>query len=127
MEVQLTEEGATGVLFDGVPERFRVLQWHKAEVKRLPPGGRCLATSPDSAVQAMQWGPRACSLQCHVEVETGMVENWVADPVFEDALEKVLGAGGAARLSAACEAKMPAFNDLAERLYINWLQLSAQT
>ena len=53
MKVQLTEAGATGVLFDGLPETFETLQWHSAEVKQMPAGAQCLATSPACAVQAM--------------------------------------------------------------------------
>jgi GMP synthase-like glutamine amidotransferase len=38
MDVQLTEEGATGILFDDLPEIFPCLQWHGAEVKQMPAG-----------------------------------------------------------------------------------------
>ena len=56
MDVQLTEEGASGVFCDGLPERFPTLQWHSAEVTQMPAGATCLATSPACAVQAMKWG-----------------------------------------------------------------------
>ena len=63
MEVQLTEDGATGILFDGIPEKISCLQWHGAEIKKLPVGAKVLATSKDCAVQAMSWGlePTRCS------------------------------------------------------------------
>ena len=35
LEVKLTEEGATGIIFDGLPETFYCLQWHSAEVKEI--------------------------------------------------------------------------------------------
>ncbi|MEF2548018.1 type 1 glutamine amidotransferase [Aurantimonas sp. E1-2-R+4] len=124
-EVQLTEGGATGIFFDGVPERFQALQWHGAEVKQIPPGAKCLATSPACAVQAMQWGPRAYSLQFHAEAEPETARNWSAVPAYESQLEAALGPGGAARLIADCDAEMAAFNQIAERLYINWLQTAA--
>ena len=50
MDVALTEEGASGVLMDGLPERFETLQWHSAEITRLPVGAQVLATSPACAV-----------------------------------------------------------------------------
>ncbi len=124
--VELTEDGATGVFFDGVPDRFRTLQWHGAEIKRMPAGAQCLATSPDCAVQAMQWGPRAYSVQFHVEIEPDTVAAWAAIPAYAASLEKALGHDGAARLRAECDAEMRAFNTIAERLYINWLQAAAQ-
>ncbi|PWE33790.1 GMP synthase [Maritimibacter sp. 55A14] len=126
MEVQLTEAGASGVLFDGLPERFNCLQWHGAEVSQMPAGAQCLATSPACAVQAMKWGTRAASAQFHVETEADTVANWAAIPAYAAALEGALGADGAARLQADVEAEMDRFNEMAERLYINWMQMTAQ-
>jgi GMP synthase-like glutamine amidotransferase len=59
MDVALTEEGASGVLMDGLPERFETLQWHSADITRLPVGAQLLAISPACAVQAMKWRTRA--------------------------------------------------------------------
>jgi GMP synthase-like glutamine amidotransferase len=125
--VQLTEAGATGVILDGLPEQFPCLQWHSAEITKMPLGGQCLATSPDCAVQAMSWGPRAYSLQFHVEIETDTVANWLDIPEYATALDLALGKGAGAKLAAGCAAKMSTFNQLAERIYINWMQTSAQT
>ena len=126
LDVQLTEMGATGVFFDGMPEVFKTLQWHSAEVTQMPVGASCLATSPLSPVQGMRWGPRAYSLQFHIEVEPDTVENWAQIPEYAEALEKALGADGVATMKAAAEAEMKAFNDAAERLYMNWLQTAAK-
>lgn len=126
MPVELTADGADGTLFDGLPESFDCLQWHGAEVTALPEGAGCLAASPACAVQAMQWGPRAVSVQFHVEIETETVDAWAAIPAYAAALDRALGPDGADRLRADCMARMDAFQARAERLYINWLQLSAQ-
>lgn len=126
MDVILTEAGASGVMFDGIPERFPCLQWHSAEVTRLPEGAQCLATSPACAVQAMKWGTRAHSVQFHVEVEKNTVANWAGVPEYAAALERALGTEGAAQLAADVSARLPDFNAMAERLYINWLQTAAQ-
>ncbi len=126
MDVQLTEVGATGVLFDGLPEKFACLQWHSAEVKKLPVGAEVLATSPDCAVQAMKWGPRAYSLQFHVELQDNTIPDWAGIDEYAGALEKALGEGAADRLAAEAAEHMPKFNEMSERLYINWLQTSAQ-
>jgi GMP synthase-like glutamine amidotransferase len=125
-EVALTDPGAAATLFDGFPERFETLQWHGAEVTRLPGGAACLAASPACAVQAMQWGPRAWSAQFHVEVEADTVPAWAAIPEYAAALDAALGPGGAQSLGADCARRMPAFETLAERLYINWMQAAAQ-
>jgi len=126
-EVQLTEMGATGVFLDALPTRFDCLQWHSAEVKQMPAGADCLATSPDCAVQAMKWGPRAFSLQFHVEIESDTVPSWASIPEYASALDAAMGQGAVARLTEACEQRMTQFNTLAERLYMNWLQCAART
>ena len=125
-KVQLTDDGLTGVIFDALPEAFSCLQWHSAEVKRMPAGAICLATSPDCAVQAMSWGPRAYSMQFHLEVEADTVENWAAIPSYAEDLETALGKNGVVELKVACENNMSEFSQLAERFYINWLQTSAK-
>ncbi|HIB18246.1 MAG TPA: type 1 glutamine amidotransferase [Alphaproteobacteria bacterium] len=126
LKVKLTEEGSTGILFDGLPETFNCLQWHTAEVKRMPAGAQCLATSSDCAIQAMSWGPRAYSMQFHLEVEHDTVDNWIAVPSYSEALASVLGVNGAPMLKAACDAQAGCFKQMAERFYINWLHTSAK-
>ena len=126
MDVQLTEEGASGVILDGLPEIFPCLQWHSAEIKQMPPGATCLATSSACAVQAMKWGTRAFSAQFHIEVEADTVENWAAIPEYASALDGALGAGAVPRLREDVSVQIGAFNTMAERLYINWMQLSAK-
>ena len=126
LPVQMTEMGAESIFLDDVPETFPCLQWHGAEVTRLPEGAKVLATSPDCAVQAMSWGPRALSMQFHLEVEADTVRNWTAIPAYSDALDGAFGPGGADRLAADCVARMAEFNTVAERVYINWLQATAR-
>jgi GMP synthase-like glutamine amidotransferase len=126
LPVRLTQMGADSVFLDNVPEEFPCLQWHGAEVSRLPEGAVVLATSPECAVQAMSWGPRALSMQFHMEVETDTVENWTAIPAYRAALDQAFGPGGADRMAKDCAARMGEFNTIAERIYINWLQATAR-
>jgi GMP synthase-like glutamine amidotransferase len=126
LPVRLTQMGADSVFLDNVPEEFPCLQWHGAEVSRLPEGAVVLATSPECAVQAMSWGPRALSMQFHMEVEADTVENWVAIPAYRAALDQAFGPGGADRMAADCAARMSEFNTIAERIYINWLQATVR-
>jgi len=127
LDVHLTEAGASGVFFDGLPEKFDCLQWHSAEVTELPAGTQVLATSPDCAVQAIKWGTRAFSTQFHVEIEADTVNNWNNIPEYAGALDKAIGKENVDQLEAKCAARMSDFNAMAERLYINWLQATART
>ena len=126
MDVQLTEDGASGVFFDGLPEIFPALQWHSAEVTQMPAGAYCMATSPACAVQAMRWQNTAYSVQFHLEVEDDTVDNWAAIPEYADALAKSLGPDGASILKRDCAERMKRFEAMTERVYINWLQTAAK-
>ncbi|MFK7940078.1 MAG: type 1 glutamine amidotransferase [Roseovarius sp.] len=125
-KVQLTEAGASGVLFDGLPEEFECLQWHSAEVTQLPDGAAVLATSPACAIQAMRWQTRAFSMQFHIEIEADTVDNWNNIPEYAGALDQAIGAGKVKELEAECASRMQTFNAMAERLYMNWLQTTAK-
>lgn len=127
LDVQLTEEGASGVWMDGLPETFKCLQWHSAEITRLPEGATVLATSPACTVQAMKWGTRAYSTQFHVELESDTVANWAVIPAYANALKSALGEDGVAIMEQGAAENMSDFNAMAERLYINWLQCAAKT
>jgi len=126
MEVQLTEAGASGVLFDGLPAAFDCLQWHSAEVTALPGGAQVLATSPACPVQAMKWETRAYSMQFHIEIEEDTVRTWNTIPEYAGALDKAIGADAVRQVEADCAARMADFNAMAERLYINWLQATSR-
>jgi len=127
LDVHLTQEGASGVFLDGLSETFACLQWHSAEITKLPAGAQVLATSPACAVQAMKWGPRAYSLQFHLEVEEATVADWKKIPEYAQALESAMGKDGGVRLETQVIDAMPQFNQAAERVYINWMQAAART
>ena len=126
MDVHLTEKGASGVLFDGVSETFKCLQWHSSEVTVVPEGAEVLASSEKCCVQAMKWGTRAYSFQFHLEVEDNTVESWSKIYEYKSALEKVKGIDGIKTLEQECNKEMPNLNRDAERVYINWMQTSAR-
>ena len=75
----------------------------------------------------MSWGPRAHSLQFHLEVEADTVKNWSEIPAYADALKSALGERGVDTLADACEQNMNAFQTMSERVYINWMQTAART
>ena len=127
LEIELTENGARGVFFDGLPEKIPCLQWHSAEITVLPEGAQVLATSPDCVVQAMKWGPRAYSVQFHLEIEPDTVRSWANIPAYKSALEAALGPESATVLENEAQLRMREINDAAERVYMNWLQTAAQT
>jgi GMP synthase-like glutamine amidotransferase len=87
-ELQLTEAARADSLFRVLPPMIRGLQWHGAEVRRVPPGGEVLATNAWSAVQALRVGQWAWGVQFHMEVDDSTVDKWLQVPEYALALEQ---------------------------------------
>lgn len=121
LEIELTEAGRRSLLFEGLPVRQRCLQWHGAEVKRLPKGAEVLARSGRSEVQALQVGESAFGLQYHVEITPATVAEWAQVPVYADALARTLGPDALSAFEAKTREHMAEFNRAARQLYDNFM------
>ena len=103
IEVELTTEGRADPVFEGMADRQEVLQWHSVQVVEPPQDAVVLAQSPMCSNQAMRVGPRAWSMQYHVEVEPDTVRNWGAVPAYRQALEAAVGPGALDQMAAAAD------------------------
>lgn len=56
-----------------------VVHWNSDVVTRLPDGAEVLARTADDAVQAARLGESVWGVQCHPEVDAGIVGTWVDD------------------------------------------------
>jgi GMP synthase-like glutamine amidotransferase len=106
-DVALTEDGRSHRNFAGLPERFKVMQWHGAEVKRPPEGAQVLASSETTAIQALALDGHALSTQFHCEFTPQTVEGWSSLPSYIASLEKEKGAGAYQALKRSCYPAMP--------------------
>lgn len=120
LEVELTPSGRSDPIFEGMPSRQKVLQWHSVEVAQPPDDAVVLAASDLCPIQALRIGRLAWSMQYHVEVETDTVANWGAIPAYRQALESALGVEALAQMEADAEAAMTDFAANSERLYRNF-------
>ncbi len=111
-------------LFAGLGAGFKVMQWHHAEVQQLPAGGRALASSATTPVQAMAVGDHAFSTQFHCEFTPQAVLGWVALPSYVTALERDLGAGAHGRLVEACWPHMPEMGRNTRVMWENFRRVS---
>jgi len=75
-EVILTPTGTSDPILAGVAPVFPVLHWH-GETFDLPEGAVNLAFSEKYENQAFRVGERTYGLQFHLEVDGGMVKEWV--------------------------------------------------
>ena len=120
LRVKQTQAGRNDPIFRGIADPIDVLQWHGAEVVRLPEEARVLASSDACAVQAFRYRDNAYGFQFHVEITEETVSDWAAIPVYAQALDVALGQGAAGRLNADVAARLPAFNRTAKAIYENF-------
>jgi GMP synthase-like glutamine amidotransferase len=106
--VRLTAEGGADPVLGGLTPTFGALQWHGAEVRRVPDGAVVLATNDTCAVQAMRVGACAWGVQFHPEVSLVKATEWGEQPTFRALLDAFAGAGAAGRYPAALEAEYEA-------------------
>jgi GMP synthase-like glutamine amidotransferase len=88
VEITQTPAGAADPVFSLLPPVTPGLQWHHAEVRRLPADGILLARSAACPVQAFRVGPSAWGVQFHVEVEASTVALWAKVPEYAAELVK---------------------------------------
>lgn len=119
-EVELTAQGRKDPLLRGFNDHFETLQWHGAEVSKLPDGAMVLARNDACTTQAFRWGRHAYGFQYHVEITPSTVGDWGAVPEYKQSLEEVLGISGAEQLTRDVAVRLPAFRVAAERLDRNF-------
>lgn len=95
-EVELTEEGLSDRIFNGLPNPLPVFQWH-VDTFDLPSGAVRLATSKECANQSFRYGRRTYGFQFHCEVGEEMASEWLdeygsqSERLDREWLESILG------------------------------------
>ena len=118
-DVHLTEDAHSHRLTKGLAPAHKVMQWHMAEVKRVPEQARVLASSALTAVQAMAVGEHAMSTQFHCEFTPQTVAGWSSLPNYVASLEKHLGEGAYPRLVKQSYPLMPEMARMTKHIYDN--------
>lgn len=88
-DVAPTAAGVRDPLFAHFAATEKIFQWH-GDTFAIPPGAEHLAASPGCANQAFRYGENVYALQFHLEVDTPLIERWLATP----AMERELGCPG---------------------------------
>lgn len=118
-DVELTEDGRSHRLFNGLGDSHKVMQWHMAEVKRAPQGGTVLASSAAAAIQSVAVGEHAVGTQFHCEFTPQTVAGWSSLPNYVANLERHHGAGAYGRLVSECFPLMPQMHAMTRQVYDN--------
>lgn len=118
-EVTLNGLGLAHPMTAGVAPALRVMQWHHAEVTRLPDGAEVLASSSTTPVQIMSVGREILATQFHAELTPALVDRWAHIPQYLEWLDTALGPDAYARVRAEALPLMPAMARMSHALFTN--------
>ena len=121
LNVELTTEGIRHPLVRQLPQKFKTLQWHGAEVKSVPDDAAVLMSSPVCSIQSFAIGTTALGIQFHVETGPQTIDEWNAVPEYESALKNTFGADGADQLREQASKYETSLSSTAETLYRSWM------
>ncbi len=114
-----TNAGQDDPVIGKLPDPYKALQWHGAEVAALPDGVEVLARSPACNVQAFRYGRHAYGLQGHIEATSETVSKWAKLPAYENSDDPAYSKEAIARLTNAVEANLPDITAVAHSIYLS--------
>ncbi len=123
LDVELTPQARTHRMAEGLPNQFKTLQWHGAEVKSLPENSTVLMSSPLCRVQSFAVDSTALGIQFHVETGPHTIDEWNAVAEYEQALNETFGPGGADKLRQGAIEHEASLTNTASILYRNWADI----
>lgn len=125
--IALEDEADAHPFFSGIAPSHTVLEWHHAEVKRLPEGAHAFARSETTPIQAMAVGDHALGVQFHFEWTLDGIQRWADMPGWLEPLEKELGQGAHPRFMSDATRHMPGIAHLAETVFGNFSKKTGLT
>ena len=118
-DVSLTALGRCHAMAAGLKPTMKFMQWHHAEVTRLPDGAEVLASSPVTPVQIMSVGDNILATQFHGELTPSLVDRWAHLPQYRQWLDEALGVNAYERVRAEALPLMPRMAAMSRRMFDN--------
>lgn len=115
-DVNLTSDGERDRLLAGQGATIETLQWHGAEVSRLPNNTTVLAANAACPVQAIRWGRHAYGFQYHVEITESTVHEWSQIAEYRASLRDALGEDRLTEFEMSVAERLPRFRQAAHRI-----------
>ncbi len=118
-KVELNALGLGHPMMRGLSPSFKVMQWHHAEVTKLPAGAEVLASSAVSHVQIMSIGRDILATQFHGELTPALIDRWAQIPQYLEWLDAAMGPGAYDRVKAQSRPQMPKIERMSRIMFQN--------
>ena len=125
LDINMTKNKNSDLLFSEYPKKIKALQWHSYEVIELEKNNdvKILASSPTTKYQIFKYMDHAYGIQFHIEIKEDTVSQWSCVPEYEKALEDSLGKGALKIFDQNAKINMKSMNTSAEILYKNFKKI----
>ena len=90
-DISPNDAGLADPLFKHFETTRKVFQWH-GDTFDIPEGSVHLASSPTCSNQAFRYGEHVYGFQFHLEVDQGLIHNWLERPAYRQEIENLGGA-----------------------------------
>ncbi|MFN4141475.1 type 1 glutamine amidotransferase [Aestuariivirga sp.] len=118
-KVELNALGLAHPMTAGLQPSLKVMQWHHAEVTKLPAGAEVLASSSVSQVQIMSIGRDMLATQFHGELTPALIDRWANIPQYLEWLEAAMGPNAYERLRAQSRPQMSKIERMSRIMFRN--------
>lgn len=118
-KVELNGIGRVHPMTAGLQPSLKVMQWHHAEVTRIPDGAEVLASSTTTPVQIMSVGRDILATQFHSELTPALIARWAQIPQYLEWLDAAMGPGAYARVVAESKVQLPKVERMGRVMFEN--------
>ena len=119
-DIDKTSKGEENSFLDGLPNTFKCLQWHSAEVKRAPKNANVLASSNACEIQTISINSNAFGIQFHIEATQTTIAEWCQIPDLKSALESKFGENAVEEMKNETDRHLDDINLYSRFIYQNW-------
>jgi GMP synthase (glutamine-hydrolysing) len=120
-DLHLTDAGRQDPLFAHFRKSEKVFQLH-GDTFDVPKTAEHLASSDICPGQAFRYGEKAYGIQFHLEVDRGMIERWLKNPVNKKELDESGGKFDVHRIMADTEARIERSLEVSRLTFQNWIE-----
>ena len=111
--------GRVHPLTAGLQPTLKVMQWHHAEVTKLPQGAEILASSATTQVQVMSVGHEILATQFHGELTPALIDRWAHIPQYLKWLDAAMGPNAYAKVKADSRLTLPRIERMSRTMFDN--------
>ena len=125
LDVDIEKNSKDDDVFNYLPKKIKVLQWHSYEVAGLDNNSKVkvIGTSPTTKYQIFGYENYAYGIQFHLEIRKTTVDEWAKVPEYKNALEKSLGADALPKIKDMVDEEIDTMMQQCNQMYKNFVNI----